>query len=70
MACRKQTFNWYCEKHCLAKEAGYGVYDLEHLDEFPKKDREFWRKGSEDRLLQFTKYMLKEVWNKKEFVKK
>lgn len=39
-----------------AKEACYAIHDLEHLEDFPEKDREGWKESSIRRLLAFAKY--------------
>ena len=49
----------YCPLHYLAKEANYAIYDLEHLDKFSIKEREWWKEYSIRRLINFYKYFIK-----------
>ncbi len=57
--CKELTFNNYCELHYLAKEANYGIYDLENNEHYRnEEDKILLKRLAIRRLLNFSKYVL------------
>ena len=60
LACRRLTYNWFCQTHYRIKEVGYAIYDAEHLSKFPEKERDSWKQRSFDGLLAFANFVIKD----------
>lgn len=58
LLCNKLTYTWFCELHYLEKEARYAKYDIEHLRDFPKEERQYWKNKSMARLVNYGLFIL------------